>query len=168
MPNLTFALLGSLSVVLAGTIGWSTHHLLLAGAPAITAAGTWPGFACLLLPAEDDIVAHAASYAFLLAVGAGLASGVWAVVRQYRRTVHLLEACMLTRVAVAEPAELLARQIGLTGRVDVVEISTPLAFCYGFVRPRVLVSRGLIDALSPTNLRRCYFTSESMFEVAIR
>lgn len=146
-PNRTFALLTTLSGALLGVALWSTHHLLLAGAPAVAAGGAWPGVACLLLPVADDLAAHVASYAFLLAIGAGLASGLRTLVRQHRQTRLLLRACLAAPSRRHRAAESVARRLGLRGRLDVVDVAAPLAFCYGYLRPRILVSRGLVAAL---------------------
>lgn len=151
-PNHTFGLLAALSGALAGVLAWSTHHLLLAGAPSVAAGGPWPGFTCLLLPADDDVAPHVASYAFLLAIGAGLVSGARMLVRQHRQTRDLLRTCLASRADGYGVAEVVAQRIGLAGRLDVVDVSSPIAFCYGLFRPRVLVSRGLVADLTPLEL----------------
>ena len=69
-PNRTFGLLTASSLFLVVTIAWSTHHLLLAGAPPAI-EGMWPGMSCLLVPEANDIAPHIASYGFLLAILAG-------------------------------------------------------------------------------------------------
>jgi Zn-dependent protease with chaperone function len=151
-PDRAFALLTALSVALIGTIGWSTHHLLLAGAPAYAAGGAWPGVSCLLLPLADDLVPHLASYAFMLAMVAGATVGARAVLRQTRSTRALLTACLAVRTPRIGLLESLGPRLQLHDRLDVVDLSDPVAFCYGFVRPRVLVSTGLIELLSAHEL----------------
>ena len=57
-------------------------------------------------------------------------------------------------IAVALPARLrpLARQLGLEPRLDVLATNQPTAFCYGFWKPRVLVTTGLLDTLADDEL----------------
>jgi Zn-dependent protease with chaperone function len=147
-----FALLTGLGVALIGAISWSTHHLLLAGAPAYAAGGAWPGVSCLLLPLADDLIPHLASYAFILAMLAGATVGSRAVLRQSRATRALLTACLAVRSLRSGMLEQLEGRLQLRDRLDVVDLAEPIAFCYGYVRPRVLVSTGLIDLLPPHEL----------------
>jgi Zn-dependent protease with chaperone function len=152
MPNLTFALLIVLSVGLIAVTGWSTYHLLLAGAPALAAGGPWPGFSCLLLPLAGDLPPHLASYVFTLAIGAGATSGLRTVVRQHCQTKALLDTCLSTRPGRHRTLERLSRRLGLRGRLDLVDVVAPIAFCYGYLRPRVLVSTGLAELLPASEL----------------
>jgi len=145
-PDRTFGLLAGLTLALIGVTMWSAYDLVLAGAPAVAAGGAWSGAACLL-PRSDDVAPHAASYAFLAAIVAGLVSGMRSVERQQRQTRTLLRACLAARSVRHGGARSLAKRVGLQGRLDVVDVPTPLAFCYGYVRPRVLISRGLVGAL---------------------
>lgn len=48
---------------------------------------------------------------------------------------------------------LLSAELGLRGRVDVVEDARPYAFTYGWRRPRIAVSRALLEALDGQELR---------------
>jgi Zn-dependent protease with chaperone function len=45
-----------------------------------------------------------------------------------------------------------ATRLGLAGRLDLVDLAVPVAFCYGYLRPRVLVSTGLVELLPPREL----------------
>lgn len=150
-PSRTFGLLLAASTALLAAILWSTHHLLLVGAPAAL-RGIWPGMTCLLVPQASDLAPHLASYGFLLAIFGGFASGTRAVVLQQRRTVALVRACRAGRALPGRDVQGLASQLRLTGRVDVVDTPAPLAFCYGYLRPRVMLSRGLVDLLSAEEL----------------
>jgi len=151
-PNRTFFLLVVLSVALIGAIGWSAHHLLLAGAPALAMGGSWPGVSCVLFPSEGDIVVHLASYVFLGAIVAGTARGLRTLVRQHRQTKTLLRTCLAARSPRRRSVTTLARRLGLDERLDLVLLSRPLAFCYGYLRPRVLISIGLVATLPQPEL----------------
>ena len=151
-PNRTFLLLVGLGIALIAALSWSTHHLLLAGAPALAAGGGWPSFSCLLFPVADDFAPHLASYAFMLAMAAGAASGLRTLVRQHCQTRALLRACLAVyspRRAAIPPSVSVAT---LHDRLDIVDLPTPIAFCYGYFRPRVIVSTGLIELLPTAEL----------------
>lgn len=137
-PDRTFSLLTGSTLALVGGTIWSAYDLVLAGAPALTVGGAWSGPACLL-PRPDDVAPHAASYAFLLAIVAGLISGMHALARQQWQTRSLLRACLTTRYDRGGESKLLARRVGLQGRLDVVNVPALLAFCYGY-RVRVSLS----------------------------
>lgn len=145
-PNRTFVAVVLVSTTLMLAALWSAHHLLVAGAP-VLASGAWPGLSCLLLPAERDLPAHLASYAFLAAIAAATTSGLWTLVQQYRQTRSLLQACLALRSPRWRALRPVVQGLGLEGRVDVVEIPAPMAFCYGYIRPRILVSTGLLASL---------------------
>jgi Zn-dependent protease with chaperone function len=141
-----------LSVALITASLWSTHHLLLAGAPAYAAGAAWPGITCLLLPLANDLGPHLASYAFMLAMLAGAAVGVRAVLRQTRSTRSLLSACLSVRSSRSGVVESVVARLQLRDRLDIVNLAEPIAFCYGHLRPRVLVTTGLIELLPPPEL----------------
>lgn len=149
-PNLTFALLVGLSASILGALAWSTHHLLVAGAPGYAVQAAWQGVACLLLPLDDDLPPHLASYVFLGAMSAGGLAGLRMLLRQDTQTRALLRVCLDGRQgpgAGQAHLERLARQLGLAGRLDAAPLAEPVAFCYGYLRPRIVVSRGLVEAL---------------------
>jgi Zn-dependent protease with chaperone function len=145
-PNAAFAQLVTLSVVVIGAIAWSTHHLLLVGAP-VAAFGSWPGVSCLLVPVSGDVLPHLTSYAFLLAIVGGLSRGTWTLVSQQHHTSALVQACRARRADIDDRVRQVVEELGLGGRVDVADVPTAAAFCYGYIRPRIIVSRGLVDAL---------------------
>jgi Zn-dependent protease with chaperone function len=147
-PNRTFTGLVAVSGALIIVIGWSTRHLLMAGAPGSVSGGPWPELQCLLIPGEQDRVTHLISYVFLAAIGASTASAVVALWRQQRKTRRLLRNCRAAQLIRDGNVHRLERAFGLNGRIDVVDSATKLAFCYGFSRPRVLLTTGLLASLS--------------------
>lgn len=149
-PNVTFALLVGLSAGVLGGLAWSTHHLLVAGAPGYAPGDAWPGAACLLLPLADDLAPHLASYLFLASLAAGVLAALRTLLRQDRQTRALLRLCLARRLSPGvghTHLEQVARHIGLAGRLDVAQVAEPVAFCYGFLRPRIVVSWGLAETL---------------------
>ena len=150
-PNRTFAALLLASAALLASTAWSVHHLLLAGAPTLAAGGGWPGLGCVLLPLAGDYGPHLASYAFLVAILVGLGVGARTLVRQHRQTRALVSAFLAARLGDGPLDDAVARD-GLAGRVDVVELAAPVAFCHGYVRPRVVISTGTVALLAPREL----------------
>lgn len=151
-PSRTFAALAALGAALIAAIGWSAYTLLLAGAPTLAAGGGWPGVGCLLLPLAGDFAPHLASWAFMLAMLAGAAGGLRTLHRQHRQTTALLHTCLAARAPGSGALGPVARRLGLADRTDLVELAAPIAFCHGCLRPRVLVSRGLVGLLDGAEL----------------
>jgi beta-lactamase regulating signal transducer with metallopeptidase domain len=79
--------------------------------------------------------------------------GTWAGLAQLWRTTHILNP-LRTAVTPALPTELqqLSQQLGLTGRIDLIDMPIPLAFCYGLLRPRIMLTTGLRALLAPDEL----------------
>ncbi len=89
---------------------------------------------------------------FLAIVGAGGVRGLWSLRRQVLSSVRLPRRVRV--LAIPAPAKLsdLAWRIGLGGRVTLVDSAESFSFVYGAITPRVAVSRGLFEALSPIEL----------------
>jgi beta-lactamase regulating signal transducer with metallopeptidase domain len=62
------------------------------------------------------------------------------------RELHRLEVPAPRTVTAA------ARRLGIEGRLTYVAISTSVAFCYGFLRPHVAITAGLVDRLDAEEL----------------
>lgn len=79
--------------------------------------------------------------------------GTWAGLTQLWRTMRILDP-LRAAIAPAPPRELhqLSQQLGLTGRIDLIEMPIPLAFCYGLLRPRIALTTGLRTLLAPDEL----------------
>lgn len=88
----------------------------------------------------------------LVLLGMATALAVWSFRRQVRSTRSL--AARVRARSVPVPADLAsaAASIGLAGRVDVLDDDEPFSFAYGLVRPRVVVSRGLLASAQPGEL----------------
>jgi Zn-dependent protease with chaperone function len=89
---------------------------------------------------------------FIALVGSGAAVGVASVIRQARAS-HVL-ARRVHELALPLPDELAwaSERTGLKGRVLLVDSAERFSFAYGALAPRVVVSRGLFDAASPSEL----------------
>ncbi|MBA2327111.1 MAG: M56 family metallopeptidase [Actinobacteria bacterium] len=89
---------------------------------------------------------------FLALVAAGALAGLWSLRTQWlatRRLTRRVEALSIPmRPDLAHGCE----RCGLAGRVDLVEAAEPFSFTYGIVPSRIAVSRGLVEAMSASEL----------------
>lgn len=143
----------SATLVAAAGLGLPTIQLLR---PLVATAGSgvW-GMArwCLVLltgsPEVDEALLLAPAALLLLAALLGVGS----LVRQWRATRRLIQAQAAGRLRHAPPRlARLSRRLGLSRRVDVIRSPHPYSFCYGWLRPRVCVSTGLIGLVSEVEL----------------
>jgi beta-lactamase regulating signal transducer with metallopeptidase domain len=86
-------------------------------------------------------------------VGASLALGVRAVWRHRADNARLVR--QVERAAIAPTAALrgAAREAGVDGRIVLVESAEPSTFVYGIFLPRVAITTGMLERLSPPELR---------------
>jgi Zn-dependent protease with chaperone function len=79
--------------------------------------------------------------------------GTIAALEQLMRTRRVLRTVLAApRRALPPEAQAIVAALGLTGRVDLIDRATPDVFCYGLLRPRVLITTGLLDLLLPSEL----------------
>lgn len=96
-----------------------------------------------------DFVKQGGLIASLLAIG--LFTLVWQIWRTSRYTKQLLS---YTHIPLTSHLESLAAELGFnTSRVVLVQAPQPIAFCFGFLRPRICLSVGLVELLSTPQLR---------------
>ncbi|MDP9311990.1 MAG: M56 family metallopeptidase [Chloroflexota bacterium] len=82
-----------------------------------------------------------------------LGRGLWLGMRQLRRTSRVVHAMLrLTPVPPSQVMRVLADELNLTGRIDIVTCDAPEAFCYGLVRPRICLTSGLLVVLTPAEI----------------
>lgn len=108
---------------------------------------------CAMLLATLPPAARAVLSALALLGLIGGVLGANTLAGQIVRTRRLLGQLDLHRGALPPDLDALSEALGLGGRVDVVEDGDPYAFSYGWWRPRVAVSRGLLASLDPDELR---------------
>jgi Zn-dependent protease with chaperone function len=94
----------------------------------------------------------AAALVFLVPVGAGALMGLWSVVRQLRSSRQLKRRIRALTVQMRRDVEAMAAQTGLRGRVRLIDATDSFSFVYGALSPRVVVSRGLADHASASEL----------------
>ncbi|MDQ2808779.1 MAG: M56 family metallopeptidase [Chloroflexota bacterium] len=107
---------------------------------------------CLFLPTSSDWAAHWMSYAILLLLGAGAVSGCYSFGRQIRRTRRMLRQLLQFARPVDAALHTFLQTLHLADRLDLVQTTVPLAFCYGIRRPRICLSTGLIAVLDQDEL----------------
>lgn len=105
-------------------------------------------FTCLFIPTSADWPSHILSYTLAAVLGLGAVSGLHSFVRQLYRTRRLTRA--LLKFLVLDGGRSLVRR-GVSApfatRIDLVDVASPVAFCYGWVRPRILISTGALAGL---------------------
>jgi hypothetical protein len=80
--------------------------------------------------------------------------GLLAIVRRSYRTLALVRSIRPRSIApLPDGVATVVRAAGLEGQIDLVDLPQPLAFAYGFVRPRICLSTGLIEQLDRAELR---------------
>lgn len=90
---------------------------------------------------------------FFAVVTTGTVIAGLSVRRQVCATRRLAAFVAAHRASLPSELERTASHAGLAGRVDVLDDVHPCSFTYGLAAPRVLVSQGLIDAVTPDELR---------------
>jgi beta-lactamase regulating signal transducer with metallopeptidase domain len=108
---------------------------------------------CLVAPASRfDTVVHASAIAIGILTIIPIWRGVRAASRSRMHIGELRAAARSARLATLPRVEAAAATANLTERVDVVNAQRPFAFTYGWLRPRVCVSTGLVALLDDREL----------------
>jgi Zn-dependent protease with chaperone function len=138
--------------------------LVLMGIGAVVGAfAVWGGIAGVLEPlirnrvgagAGPQTLVSVAPAACVVAVAAmGAASGVATLARHAIATARLSRQLRPLRAPLPAALRAAVADTGLGGRVILVDVPTPFSYVYHALRPRVVVSRGLLTALSDRQLR---------------
>ena len=147
-PDRAFKVLMGASAILALLLGAAAYRAILAGCPD---GGGKIDLSCLFLPTHTDLGIHLLSYAFMGTILLGTYS--WLVLWHRQRT----KVASLTRNLAALRApdselEPLTWRLGLKDKVRLLDSEVPLCFCAGFISPRVYLSRGMVEKLTPEEL----------------
>ncbi len=142
-PNAVFGLIVAIAGGLTAAIGAALAALGLAGIATLAATIVGALTACVFFLAELHRIALSSLVLVVLALASVTAASriLWA----YRRERRLLEALPLEPLT-AGPLAVIARAARI--RLDVTPARRPGAFCFGFLRPRVVVTSGLLERLS--------------------
>lgn len=97
----------------------------------------------------DDVLA----LVVVLSATSAATRGFLYALRQRRQTSRWVQEMLA--LTVQQPPSMTvsaAQRLGLVASLDVIALPAPLAFCYGFIRPRIGISTGMIDLLEPVEL----------------
>ncbi len=133
----------AMSFALWGALGGVLVPLVIARAAHDTASGAALGGAPALV----------ASVSFLALLLGGLWRACRVLVRQLRSSRRLARRVNDTAAPSAGELPLVAAQMGLAGRVVLLEEPAAVSFVFGLLSPRVAVSRGLLQRASGEQLR---------------
>ena len=108
---------------------------------------------CLLEPTSSlDSAVHAAALSIGLLATVPVISALRAASRARASIAELQQVARSARLHTPQAVIRAATAAHLTGRIDVVEATRPFAFAYGWLRPRVCVSSGLVALLNAEEL----------------
>lgn len=114
--------------------------------------------ACFFLPTPADWLAHALSYALAILLAAGILVGASSLASQWYRTRLLVRSLLNVEAGAASPEQWacldkLSAALSLRGRIDLAQRPDPVAFCYGWLKPRICVSAGMLARLDRQELQ---------------
>ena len=90
---------------------------------------------------------------FIILVAIGLAFGARSIVRQIIASSRLARRVRGLTLELPDELALTASEVGLGGRVVLLDAPERFSFAYGVLTPRVAVSRGLLEGVSDEELR---------------
>ena len=142
---------GTVATALLGSagLGGVVSAPLLAGAGVSSVAVPLLCF-CHITPA--DWGAYGLSLGVLAVLLMSLGGALIGLLHQVHRTGRLVAGLLLFARPLDRAFRRRLERMGLAGRVDLVDLDTPIAFCYGLIRPRILLSSGLLAVLAPDQL----------------
>lgn len=103
---------------------------------------------CLFIPTLADWPSHILSYALAALLLGGAFSGSLSLLKQWYRTRRMVK--MLLKFKCPSGPELDVQQWlpgGLLAKVDYVQVDQAVAFCYGWLHPRICISTGAVAGL---------------------
>lgn len=86
-----------------------------------------------------------------------LGRGLLRAARRLRNTQSLVATLEPSSAPLPPEFSRMLMEEGLAQWVDVVDEASPFAFCHGLIRPRICMSRGLLETLSPDQARAVLF-----------
>lgn len=147
------ALLMAMSALAPLVVGGLFHHENMGGGMAADMSAHDALIVCALVPSITDwhIPALVALPICLLAYVTF--SGAWDILAQWQRTQCMTAQLRQYRSTTSGRSwEQLLRKVELAGNVDLIEVDRPLAFCYGWLSPRVCISTGTLAIMDDIEL----------------
>lgn len=151
-PDRTFLRLVVHAVAVAGSLVTAGVVLLTgSGVPGVT--DLWDVW-CVVRPASlVDWALHLSTVGAWVLTVAMVSLVACAVARQWVLGARLATATRAARLRrLPPPVPEAARAAGLAGHLDLIDTPRPIAFVYGWRRPRVCVSTGLVERLTASEL----------------
>lgn len=104
---------------------------------------------CLFIPTTADWPSHLVSYTLAGVLFASILAGLYSFLKQWYQTHRTVKALLMFACRSSDKLWL-RRDIpaDLRGRIDLITLDKPVAFCYGWIRPRICLSTGAISGLS--------------------
>ncbi len=151
-PNRVLARVVLTAFAIAGFLLLLALELVILGAGSSDSASA--AVRCLIAPVSSlDTAVHASGVAITAAAALPILLGARAASRARARVVELGSAAKVARLNTLPPQVIAAAtRARVLGRVDVVDAPRAFAFAYGWIRPRICVSTGLLDVLDDPEL----------------
>ncbi|MBF6611664.1 MAG: M56 family metallopeptidase [Chloroflexi bacterium] len=102
---------------------------------------------CLMVPTPSDWLSHTLSYAIAAVLSVSLFAALCSLLRQWYRTRRMMRSLLRLRVSADAQAWGRLAIVEIYSHLDFIDTERPLAFCYGWVRPRICLSRGAVAGL---------------------
>ncbi len=138
-------MLGAFAVFMLGAAVW---HILLDADPLDC---TMKGVICLFVPDFSDWYIHLISYMLMAPLMLAISMMFHTWQKQWSR-LKLLTSNLAPLAISDDKMEKTAQQLGLKGRVHLLDFQDNICFCSGFVSPQIYISQGIVKRLSSTEL----------------
>ncbi len=152
------ALMLALAVTGPILVGWLLEHgpdtatATASGSASVSSQNSL--FSCLFLPTLADWPSHVLSYMLSVVALVGLLLGSGSFIGQWYRTRRTIRALYrLPQPMVDAGWHHLLLVLKLDSRVDLIAADKPLAFCHGWVRPRICISTGVVARLNESEVK---------------
>ncbi len=138
IPGLARIILTS-SALVGGLLLVALELLILGAGSAELATAS---LRCLIAPVSSlDAAVHASAVAAGILASLPILTAIRAASRTRAGVAEIDHAAKAARLSPPPPVVAAARAASIDGRIDLVNASRPFAFAYGWIRPRVCVSR---------------------------
>lgn len=99
------------------------------------------------------ILPHSATFSLLILLLFVFSAGLLVLIIQIVKTRFFLKEVIKDTVSLPRKLQLIAKNLKLKNKIDLIENDKPVSFCYGLLSPRICVSTGLIKSLTRNELK---------------
>jgi Zn-dependent protease with chaperone function len=148
-PDLTFTLLVATTITTIGVSAWLGWRLLLTFWQEQGEQNSVDELIkkCLLLLGSPYLADRLLAYMLVGSLLAAISFGGWTLFSQLKRTRDTVRRLQLLRRHLPAAVADSVANTGLDGKVVLIETGQPIAFCYGLLTGRILISTALIEAV---------------------